>query len=62
MKHFILLLLAISITGGCKNAENTNEYNALIPNISDLAMTEELQKIFSDRIYTVGFCTRTFSS
>jgi len=49
MKHFIFLLLAISITGGCKNAENTNEYNSLIPDISDLAMTEDLQKIFSDR-------------
>ena len=49
MKYIILLILVISITAGCKNAVITNENSSLIPDISDLEMTEDFQKVLSDR-------------
>ena len=49
MKHLIIFLLFISLISGCKKTPNVKENRGRIPDISDLAMSEDLQKIFSER-------------
>lgn len=49
MKHFIFFLLFLCTITGCIRDSKIDNKNTLGPDISDLAMTEDLQKIFSER-------------
>lgn len=49
MKHCIFFLLSLFILTGCQRDGNIHEPGVLIPDISDLVMTEDLQKVFSER-------------
>ncbi|HBE42093.1 MAG TPA: hypothetical protein DDW27_12965, partial [Bacteroidales bacterium] len=49
MKHSIIFLIVLCTITGCKRDSIIDNKKALIPNIGDLAMTGDLQKIFSER-------------
>ncbi|HJX71922.1 MAG TPA: aminopeptidase P N-terminal domain-containing protein, partial [Bacteroidales bacterium] len=49
MKHSFILLITIFLIAGCKKAADTNIPARLVPDINDLSMTENMQKIYSER-------------
>ncbi len=49
MKNLINLLLAILLITGCHRDADMYQSTQLIPDISDLSMTENMQKIFTER-------------
>ena len=49
MKNCIIFLLTLSTLTGCLRDGNIQKSSVQIPGISDLEMTEDLQKVFSER-------------
>jgi hypothetical protein len=49
VKHSIIILIAVFLTAGCRKTEEINKNTLLIPDISDLKMTADMQRIFSER-------------
>lgn len=49
MKYIFYPILAVILITGCKNAADMKENESLVPDISDLAMSENLKKIFAER-------------
>jgi Xaa-Pro aminopeptidase len=49
MKYILYSILAVIMITGCKNAADIKENELLVPDISDLKMTEDLKKTFAER-------------
>ncbi len=49
VKYILYSILAVILISGCKNTADIKENESLVPDISDLKMTEDLKKIFADR-------------
>lgn len=49
LKYILYSILAVILINGCKNAADIKENESLVPDISDLNMTEDLKKTFADR-------------
>ena len=49
MKHSIFFLIVLCTITACKRDVSIDKKNALISDITDLFMTEDLQKIYSER-------------
>ena len=49
MKHLFKFMLVLLLIAGCNKPADLNKSNKLIPDISDLSITEELQEIYAGR-------------
>lgn len=49
IKSLIIIMLALVVLSGCNGRSGAEKNNATSPDISDLEMSEDLRKVFSDR-------------